>query len=66
MARKRKEGERPPGQKKTTTKVDAELLRKARMVALFREVDLFDYIDGMIRGPIERDYEQMFREGKKG
>ena len=52
-------GEQPG--KKTTMKVEPGLLRKARMVSLYKDVDLFDYIDGIIRPVVERDYAQMIR-----
>lgn len=46
---------------KTTTKVAADLLRKAKMIATFRDQDLYDYLDGVLRAVVERDYEQMIR-----
>jgi len=46
---------------KTTTKVDVDLLRKARLVAIYRNVDLFDYLEGLLRPLVDVDYARMFR-----
>jgi len=51
----------PANPRKTTTKVDAELLRKARHVALYKDVDLYDYIEGLLRPLIEEDYTRMIK-----
>jgi hypothetical protein len=48
--------------KMTTTKVDVDLLRKARMVAIYRGVDLHEYVGGILRPVVERDYAAMIRE----
>lgn len=55
------------GPEKSNTKMDNTILRKARMVALQRDMDLFDYLDGIVRAVVERDYARMIAdEGKKG
>lgn len=41
---------------KTTTKIDRELLRKARTIASYRDVDLADYLDDVLRNKIEVDF----------
>lgn len=41
-----------------TTKIDPDLLRKAKQVAALREVKLTDYFDGLIRTAIERDHKK--------
>ena len=64
MSRKRKDGEGRP--QKTTTKLDAEVLRKARTVALYRDKELFDYLDAIVRPVVERDYHKMIEEEAKG
>jgi hypothetical protein len=45
--------------KKTTMKVAPDLLRKARMVSLDKGVDLYDYIDTLLRAVVEADYRAM-------
>ncbi len=50
----------PP--KKTTTKIDPPLLKKARQVAISRGIDLYDYIDAMLRPAVERDYDRWIQE----
>jgi hypothetical protein len=46
----------------TTTRVEVELLRKARMVAIRRDLDLLDYVDGILRPVVERDYARMIQD----
>lgn len=49
-----------------TTKVDKELIRKAKTVASHREIDLFDYLDSVLTPAVEKDYYAIIREeGKK-
>jgi len=52
--------------KKTTTKVWAELLRKANMVALHKGIDLFDYVDAILRPAVEADYARMIQAESQG
>lgn len=65
MGRKRMfpEGEEP---KKTTMKVEPGLLRKAKMVSTYREMEMFDYIDAILRPVVERDYDKMIQTEAKG
>jgi hypothetical protein len=66
MSKKHSPGEKAeagqPGKRVTTTKVDSELMRKAKVVAAYRDVDLFEYLDGLLRSLIERDYSRIVRE----
>ena len=59
------EGTQAP-EKKTTTKVWAELLRKANMVAMHKRIDLFDYVDGILRPAVEADYARMIQSESQG
>lgn len=55
----------PPPEPKTTTKVYTDLLRRARQVAVNKDVDLFDYIDSILRPAVDTDYRKMIeREAK--
>ena len=45
-----------------TLKVKRSLLRKAKMVAIHRDMDLFDYTDATFGAAVQRDYEAMLRE----
>jgi hypothetical protein len=58
------EGAGPPA--KTTTKVEAGLLRKANIVAIHRGLDLYDYLDGVLRPAVERDYARMIADEAAG
>lgn len=44
--------------KKTTVKVWEDIAHKAKIVAAIRGVDLFDYLDSVLRPIIERDHKQ--------
>jgi len=56
MARERKERRLT-----TTARLPAELVRKARVVAAHRDVDLGEYLVGLLEGPVNRDYEGLIR-----
>jgi hypothetical protein len=69
--------ERPVGRKKregnvpaTTTKVDPELIKKAKAVATHRGILLYDLVDQILRPAVEEAYGQyvkdFIREHKKG
>lgn len=60
--RKVPHGGEMPSPRKTNTKVEEELLRKARIVAESRKVDLFDYLDALLRPSVERDYRHFVRK----
>ena len=45
----------------TTTKVDAELARMARTVAAFRGVELYEYLDSVLRAPVAADYRKIVK-----
>jgi hypothetical protein len=51
---------------KTTTKVRSELIRKAKTVAAFRDVDLFDYLDQVLTATIDRDYGRIVKGDSEG
>ena len=51
--------------KMTTMKVDVDLIRKARMVAIYRDQDLQAYVEGLLRPAVEKDYDAMIREEAK-
>jgi hypothetical protein len=59
MARKKKND---PRGETTTTRVFERLLQKARMVSLHRGMDLLDFLDGILRPVVDREYEKMRRE----
>lgn len=44
---------------KTTTKVEAELMRMARTVAASRDIDVQDYIDTVLRPVVTTDYDAL-------
>lgn len=57
------EGQEPkPPKNPTTTKVDAELLRQAKLIATYERIDLYDYLDSLIRDRITQRYRQIVRE----
>jgi hypothetical protein len=49
------------GEKKqtSTARLPVELLRQARVVAAFRNIDLGDYLVGLLQGLVSRDYRQV-------
>lgn len=63
VAKRKIEPESPP--EKINTKVERELLRKARAVADFRDVDLYVYLDAILRDTIEPQYKEMVRSEAK-
>lgn len=50
---------------KTTTKVDKQLIKMARQVAIERGMELFDYLEGIIRPVIERDHAKWVRQSDR-
>lgn len=56
------EASKPPT---TNTKVDKELLRKARAVADKRDIDLYDYLEAILRLPVESDYDRLLEEDRR-
>ena len=60
MARERKERRLT-----TTARLPVELLRKARVVAAYRGVDLAEYLVGLLDAQVERDYSEIIRPEKK-
>jgi hypothetical protein len=51
--------------KVTTTKIKSDLLRKARMVAAHRNIEIAQYVDSILRPAIERDYDEMISSEAK-
>jgi hypothetical protein len=64
MARKKTVAAESGGEseKKTSLKVSPDLLRKARMVSLHKDLEMFAYIDALLRPLVERDYARMIQE----
>lgn len=66
MSKKKNGGDTPPPAKPqknpANTKIDAELLRQARTIAAFRDEDLYDVLDSILRGPITEQYREIVRE----
>lgn len=52
--------------KTTSMKVNVDVHRRAKMVALHRGIELFDYVHGVLSPVVMRDYEQMIRDESKG
>jgi hypothetical protein len=55
-------GDRKPT---TTARLPVELLRQARVVAAYRDIDLGAYLVALLEGPVARDYAQIVRESAK-
>jgi len=55
---KKKEGS---GFKTTPVKIETALVRKARTIAEDKGVDLSDYLSGLIRGSIDRDWTKILK-----
>jgi hypothetical protein len=66
VARKRKKEGQGPAPKLTTAKVEEALLRRAKVVATLRGLDLHAYLDSLLRPLVDRDYrEAISQEGKR-
>jgi hypothetical protein len=48
--------------KTTPVKVDVGLVRKAKRIAEDKEMDLSEYVSGLLRGAIERDWKKILRK----
>lgn len=48
-----------------TAKIDAEILRRARIVAEFEEVTLAEYLSGKLRPVVTADYERHIKAAGK-
>ena len=51
---------------RVTTNVDPGILRKAKIVATDRRVEMFDYLDSILRPVIERDYDKFIKDESGG
>jgi hypothetical protein len=54
----------PPAPSTSTARLPVELLRQARVVAAYRDIDLGEYLVELLRGPVARDYALIVREAK--
>lgn len=52
----------PRPDRHASVKIDKELLRKARVIAAIRGIDLFDYLSAIFRGRVAEDYHRLVRE----
>lgn len=51
-----------PPSKLATAKVDREVLRRARIVAGARGINLYEYLDAIFRSAVNDDYRRFIRE----
>jgi hypothetical protein len=56
-------GERP-AKTTTTTKLPSELLRRAKTVAAYRGIDLYDYLVEALSPTVNKDYGGIVRESE--
>jgi hypothetical protein len=42
-----------------TVKIDADLVKKAKYVAIERDVTIAEYLSGLLRPTVERDYQEV-------
>lgn len=49
---------------KTTTKIRSSTLQKAKALAAIRDLDLFDFLDGLLTPMIEKEYARRVKEDK--
>lgn len=49
-----------------TTRIDAEIIRKANVVAAFREISTPDYLATILAPIVERDYKDEIAKRAKG
>lgn len=60
----KKDSEPREGAKRTTTtRIEVELLRMAKTVAAYRDIDLAAYLDEVIRQRVQQDYDAIIRKG---
>lgn len=55
-----------PEKRVSSTKVSAEILRKAKTVAAHRDIDLYDYLESVLEGPVSRDYTEIIPKDPRG
>jgi hypothetical protein len=58
MAKKKSAGGEPPTK---AVKIDRALAAKAQMIATDRGIPLADYISGVLRGAVEKDWARMVK-----
>jgi hypothetical protein len=54
--------EKKSGFKTTPVKIETGLVRKARTIAEDKGIDLSEYLSGVIRGAIERDWVKILKK----
>lgn len=57
----RRKNEKPP-RARVTTNVDPAMLRKAKIVAAGRDMEMFDYIHSILFPAVERDYDKFIKD----
>lgn len=64
----KKKDDKPAKKATASTKVDAEILRRAKTVAAQRGIDLYDYLDEVLEERVNADYKvaaaRMQQEGQ--
>lgn len=50
-----------PAKNPVPVKMDRELHRKAKMIALSKGMELYEYLDSLHRPTIEKEFKQLFR-----
>jgi hypothetical protein len=66
MPRKKKEPQAAADDPKTTTKVFLSVIRQAKTVASYRGIDLFDYLDSVLKPAVSRDFNSLFNKESRG
>src|SRR4051794_26689375 len=61
MAKKRPGKDPVSPDEKTTVKMRSELVRRARTVAAYRDIDLFEYLDQLVGPMVDRDYQAIVK-----
>lgn len=51
-----------PDRTEASTKIPADLLQKAKHVAIYKGGKLGEYLESILRGPVEKDYARMVKE----
>ena len=54
--------EKKPTLKTTPVKIETGLVRKAKTIAEDKGIDLSDYLSGIVRGSIERDWTKVLKK----
>lgn len=46
----------------TAVKIAAAIVRKARVIAAYRNITIAEYLSALLEKPVERDYRAFFKE----